>query len=59
MDKPSLSDPSWHQVTFVEDEYEMFDDRKNRKLTKEKLIVLFTDHLVENVLPQYESNAIV
>lgn len=43
----------------IEDEYEMMDDKQQRKLTKEKLVVLFTDHRAEQLLPQNEINAIV
>lgn len=34
----------------IEDEYELVDDRKDRQLMKEKLVLLFTDNRAETVL---------
>jgi len=41
----------------IEDEYEIMDEKNQRKLLKEKLINLFTDHEAEKVLSEEEIKA--
>ena len=43
----------------IEDEYEMFDDKQHRRLMKQKLVQLFTDHRAESTLPTDEINAVI
>lgn len=41
----------------IEDEYELIDEKNQRKLLKEKLVVLFTDHEAQKVLTEEEIRA--
>lgn len=41
----------------IEDEYELLDEKNQRKLLKEKLVVLFSDHEAEKVLTEEEIRA--
>lgn len=41
----------------IEDEYELLDEKNQRKLLKEKLVVLFTDHQATKVLNEEEIKA--
>lgn len=38
----------------IEDEYELLDEKNQRKILKEKLVTLFTDHEAQKVLNQEE-----
>lgn len=41
----------------IEDEYELIDEKNQRKLLKEKLVMLFTDHEAQKVLTEEEIRA--
>jgi metal transporter CNNM len=41
----------------IEDEYGVIDAKNERKTIKEKLVMLFTDHIVESVLSELEIRA--
>lgn len=43
----------------IEDEYELIDEKNQRKLLKEKLVMLFTDHEAQKVLLEQEIRAIL
>ena len=41
----------------IEDEYELLDEKNQRKILKEKLVILFTDHEAQKVLNEEEIKA--
>ena len=41
----------------IEDEYELLDEKNQRKMLKEKLVMLFTDHEAQKVLNEEEIKA--
>jgi len=41
----------------IEDEYEIGEEKLNRQIIKEKLVLLFTDHEAEKVLNEKEIKA--
>lgn len=43
----------------IEDEYELLDEKNQRKMIKEKLVMLFTDHEASKVLIEEEIRAIL
>lgn len=43
----------------IEDEYELIDEKNQRKLLKEKLVMLFTDHEAQKVLTEEELRAVL
>ena len=43
----------------IVDEYELYDDKQHRRLMKQRLVKLFTDHRAESVLSKDELNAVI